>query len=420
LAGQPLVLVLDQLEQRGLDLLDVGDLGEHELAVLTRGLDGQPAGAQQPVDQPVGERHVADPVQREVPPGPGQDAPAQPEPAGGELVGGGAPAQQRDQEPEQQHGHHDHAHRDPGWGRPPPGGDDHQQYRGGQHHDDEPEDRPEHCFPVRVHHEHTPLAVGELVLPSHSAHRDMEWRSSGSPAAPHPDRMRWPARPRRRTQRRCTTSPAPTSSRPDRVCTASRPVASTSCAMPVSSPPPGSSTRTGWPTVAHQPRYSACSQAASGSAAHARYPRASRVSTAVSSSSRSVLAAPDSSSEVAAGSGSSAWVSVTLRPNPATIAPPCASARIPAIFRPPTSTSLGHFSRAGTAASSRSAAATKTRPSAAPARASASRSALVDPVSGRTQSFRHSPPGWISRSRRAAASSGGLPTAIPASLMTVP
>ena len=34
LAGQPGVLVLDQLEQRGLHLFDLGDLGEHELAVL--------------------------------------------------------------------------------------------------------------------------------------------------------------------------------------------------------------------------------------------------------------------------------------------------------------------------------------------------------------------------------------------------
>ena len=41
-------------------------------------------------------------------------------------------------------------------------------------------------------------------------------------------------------------------------------------AVPVSNPPPGSSTRTGWPTVAHQSRYSARSQAASGSAVHAR------------------------------------------------------------------------------------------------------------------------------------------------------
>ena len=42
-AGQPGLLVLDQLEQRGLDLLDLRDLGEHELAVLTGGLDHQPA-----------------------------------------------------------------------------------------------------------------------------------------------------------------------------------------------------------------------------------------------------------------------------------------------------------------------------------------------------------------------------------------
>ena len=65
--AQAQLLVLDQLEQRGLDLLHLRDLGEDELAVLARGLDGQPAAAEQPVDGPLRERDVADPDQREVP-----------------------------------------------------------------------------------------------------------------------------------------------------------------------------------------------------------------------------------------------------------------------------------------------------------------------------------------------------------------
>ena len=52
-AGQPLLLVLNQLEERGLYLLHLGDLVEDQLAVLTRGLDGEPAAAKQPVDGPV-------------------------------------------------------------------------------------------------------------------------------------------------------------------------------------------------------------------------------------------------------------------------------------------------------------------------------------------------------------------------------
>ena len=77
LAGQPLLLVPDQLEQRGLDLLDVGDLVEHQLAMLAGGLHHQPAAAQQAVDGTLRERDVADPDQREVPARPGQDAAAQ-------------------------------------------------------------------------------------------------------------------------------------------------------------------------------------------------------------------------------------------------------------------------------------------------------------------------------------------------------
>src|SRR5260370_14735304 len=88
LSGQPGLLVLDQLEQRGLHLLHVGDLVEHQLPMLARRLDHQPAAAEHPVDQPMRERHVADPDQREGPAGPGQDAVAQPEPAGARRAAG--------------------------------------------------------------------------------------------------------------------------------------------------------------------------------------------------------------------------------------------------------------------------------------------------------------------------------------------
>jgi hypothetical protein len=53
--GQPPLLVLDQLEQPGLDLLHVGDLVEDQLAVLPRGLHHEPAGAHQAVDGPLRE-----------------------------------------------------------------------------------------------------------------------------------------------------------------------------------------------------------------------------------------------------------------------------------------------------------------------------------------------------------------------------
>ena len=94
--GQPGVLVLDQLEQGGLHLLYLRDLGQDELPVFPGRFDDELAAAEQPVDQPVRERDVADPDQREVAAGPGQDALAQPEAPGGELVGGGLPAQERD------------------------------------------------------------------------------------------------------------------------------------------------------------------------------------------------------------------------------------------------------------------------------------------------------------------------------------
>src|SRR5215470_12433141 len=81
LPGQPGVLVLHQLEQGGLHLLDLRDLVQDELPVLPGRLDHELAAAEQPVDQPVRERDVADPDQREVTAGPGQDALAQPEAA---------------------------------------------------------------------------------------------------------------------------------------------------------------------------------------------------------------------------------------------------------------------------------------------------------------------------------------------------
>ena len=49
-SGPPLMFVPDHLEQRGLDLLHVRDLVEHQLAVLARGLDHQQAGANRRVD----------------------------------------------------------------------------------------------------------------------------------------------------------------------------------------------------------------------------------------------------------------------------------------------------------------------------------------------------------------------------------
>ncbi len=56
-----------------------------------------------------------------------------------------------------------------------------------------------------------------------------------------------------------------------------------------------------------------------------------------------MLAACSMRSDVAVGTGSSDWLSVTFSPTPTTTASPCASARIPASFRSPTRTSFGHF-----------------------------------------------------------------------------
>ena len=145
---------------------------------------------------------------------------------------------------------------------------------------------------------------------------------------------------------------------PGRSVRRARPVSSTSVAVPASTAPPGSSTRTSRPTVTHQRRYSVRRPAGSGQAVHAVYRLARSVRIAASRRSRSRQAASSRSSEVAVGTGSSARVRVTLSPTPATTALPCASARIPAILRPFTSTSLGHFRVAMTPASARNAAAT--------------------------------------------------------------
>ena len=150
-------------------------------------------------------------------------------------------------------------------------------------------------------------------------------------------------------------------------------------------------------------------------------------------------------------------------PVPITTALVHRSARIPAILAPSTSTSFGHFSRAstpavcwradatatpassgsqpsraGTAGRSSTekvrerrggliqrrpirprpevcASATSTRPSPAPERAWASRSALVDPVSSTTLTSRHRPGGDPSAMFSLAASSTGWPSSLPGS-----
>src|ERR1700677_5135623 len=175
---------------------------------------------------------------------------------------------------------------------------------------------------------------------------------------------------------------------------------------------------------------------------------------------RSVADEPSISSEVATGSGASSAVNVTLSPRPSTITGvgEATSARIPASLPSLTSTSFGHFRPASTpSAASASATATpvasgnhpqpvrgtdppatptdratcvrggadhcrpwrprpalwysasNTDPSiSAPASARASRSALVEPVSATTSSWRHDSPGPTSPSRNVSASSGAL------------
>ena len=167
------------------------------------------------------------------------------------------------------------------------------------------------------------------------------------------------------------------------------------------------------------------------------------------------------------GGGSSPGSVDTLRPTPTTIASPAASARIPPSFAAPApapaSTSFGHFSRVATPVSAVTAeatatpassgsqprrvggtaagrtsrenvsaarggdtqvrpirprpafcsSATSTTPSGAPARARASRSALVEPVRSSTSTACHRPPGRSTARRRPATSRGFRPAAAP-------
>jgi len=80
LALQPPLFLPDEAEQRGLHLLHVRDLGQHDLAVLARRLDHQPPAAEQPVQRTLLERHVGDPDQRDVAAAPGHDPIPQPQP----------------------------------------------------------------------------------------------------------------------------------------------------------------------------------------------------------------------------------------------------------------------------------------------------------------------------------------------------
>jgi len=159
------------------------------------------------------------------------------------------------------------------------------------------------------------------------------------------------------------------------------------------------------------------------------------------------------------GGGSSPGSADTLRPMPTTTASPVASARIPPSFAGPASTSFGHFSRVWTPVTAVTAEATatpasngsqprragrtadgrtsrenvsaarggatqvrpirprpalccsaaSTAPSGAPARARASRSALVEPVRSATSTARHRPPGRTTARARLAASRGFRP-----------
>src|SRR5580693_1325924 len=243
----------------------------------------------------------------------------------------------------------------------------------------------------------------------------------------------------------------------------SRPSASRSAATPSSSRPPGSSTRTRRPMVAHKLVYSARTPDRSGSpktADHARYLASSPARIPASSRGRSAGAC-SMRSEVAGsapgpGGGSSDGSVDTLTPIPITTASPLASARMPASLAGPTSTSFGHFSWASTAATARTPAATatpassgsqpsrargmvagrsstekvraarggevqvrpsrprparcssaaSTAPSGSPASARTSRSALVEPVTSVTCTVRHRPPGRTTALCSAAASRG--------------
>src|SRR5580704_1236722 len=246
--------------------------------------------------------------------------------------------------------------------------------------------------------------------------------------------------------------------------TSSLPSGSTPAARPSSSRPPGSSTRTRRPRVADKPVYSARRPDRSVSPEtrdHVRYLRSRPARIPASNRARSRFGDPSRRSEVAGrapgpGGGSSAGPVDTLRPMPITTASPAASARMPASLAEPTRTSFGHLSCASTAATSRTAAATatpassgsqprrargtgagrsstekvkaarggavqarpsrprpalccsatRTAPSGWPAAARASRSALVEPVTGTTWTERHRPPGRTTAACAAAASRG--------------
>ena len=178
-------------------------------------------------------------------------------------VGGGLPAQERDSENRYGQDDGDHPDRDPARrGQAARRDHDQQRHRGDDHHDEE-QDGPQQRLPVRVQRQHAPLSVGELAFHAHSAHRGTEQGFSGR--ARRHVAGQTPAQPARR-QRTCTTSPALTRVVPEPVRTASR-LSSTSAAVPASGGPVGSSTRISRPTVTHQRRYSARSPAAPGPAA---------------------------------------------------------------------------------------------------------------------------------------------------------
>src|SRR5580704_17265333 len=71
---EPALFLLHLLEQRSLHELHPRDIGQHDLAVLTRRLHDQPPAAEQAIERPLGERHVIDPRQRDIPAVPGHNA----------------------------------------------------------------------------------------------------------------------------------------------------------------------------------------------------------------------------------------------------------------------------------------------------------------------------------------------------------
>src|SRR5271165_3165346 len=94
--GEPRLLVFHQLEQCRLHVLDVRDLGQYQLAMFAGRFHHEAAAAEHAVEQALDERDIADPSQRKVTAGPGNDPGSEPEPAVGQLIAGGSPAEQRD------------------------------------------------------------------------------------------------------------------------------------------------------------------------------------------------------------------------------------------------------------------------------------------------------------------------------------